>query len=146
MLYAGLDGGTTSMKPFALMLQDSTHVERIDQVVSFVGWDESGSFGLLADHERMMTVLSWGLARFRTIDDLWHYIALPGGLLYFADNVATISTRRFLQDDDRDRIIRALEQQLLLEEDSLQAMKQSLGRLEEEMFKRLWRMGRGELG
>lgn len=134
------------MKPFALMLQDSTHVERIDQVVSFVGWDESGSFGLLADHERMMTVLSWGLARFRTIDDLWHYIALPGGLLYFADNVATISTRRFLQDDDRDRIIRALEQQLLLEEDSLQAMKQSLGRLEEEMFKRLWRMGRGELG
>lgn len=134
------------MKPFTLMLQDSTHVERFDQVVSFVGWDESGSFGVLADHERMMTILTYGLSRFRTIDDLWHYVALPGGLLYFADNAATISTRRFFRDDDRDRIIRALEEQLLVEEDSLQTMKKSLSRLEEEMFKRLWRMGRGELG
>ena len=132
------------MKPFALIIQDATHVGRFDEVASFVGWDDSGSFGLLADHERFMTVLSWGLARFRTMDEVWHYLALPGGLLYFRDNSATISTRRFLLDEDCDRITRALEEQLSIEEDSLQSMKQSLTRLEEEMFKRLWRMERGE--
>jgi len=132
------------MKPFALVVQDATHIERFDQVASFVGYDDSGSFGLLANHGRFMTVLSWGLARFQTEDDAWHYLALPGGLLYFRENTATISTRRFLRDDDADRISRALEEQLAAEEDSLKAMKHSLSRLEEEMFKRLWRMGRGE--
>lgn len=132
------------MKLFTLVLQDATHIEQVDDVTSFVGWDESGSFGLLAGHERYMTVLSWGLARFQTMDEMWHYLALPGGLLYFRENTATISTRRFFRDDDVDRISRTLEDQLLVEEDSLRSMKHSLSRLEEEMFKRIWRMGQGE--
>ncbi len=37
--------------------------ERIDDVSSFVGEDDSGSFGLLARHDRFMTVLDFGLAR-----------------------------------------------------------------------------------
>ena len=89
-------------------------------------------------------MLSWGLARFRTCDGAWHYLALPGGLLYFTENTATISTRRFLHEDDADRMSRVLEGQLLLEEESLRTMKHSLSRLEEEMFKRLWRLGREE--
>lgn len=132
------------MKPFTLLLQDPTHLERVDDVTRLVGYDESGSFGLLAGHERFMTVLSWGLARFQTMDEMWHYLALPGGLLYFRQNTATISTRRFFRDDDADRITRTLEEQLLVEEDSLRSVKQSLARLEEEMFKRLWRMDQGE--
>jgi len=130
------------MSPFTLLVQDATHLERFDEVTSFVGWDESGSFGLLAGHERFMTVLSWGLARFQTRDERWHYLALPGGLLYFRQNTARISTRRFVRDDDLDRISRSLEEQLSVEEEGLRSMKQSLGRLEEEMFKRLWRIGR----
>lgn len=132
------------MKPFTLLIQDATHSDRVDDVTSFVGYDGSGSFGLLAGHERFMTVLSWGLARFQTMDEVWHYLALPGGLLYFRQNTATISTRRFFRDDDVDRISRTLEDQLLVEEAGLRSMKQSLNRLEEEMFKRLWQMGRGE--
>lgn len=130
------------MSPFTLLVQDATHLERFDEVTSFVGWDESGSFGLLAGHERFMTVLSWGLARFQTRDERWHYLALPGGLLYFRQNTARISTRRFVRDDDLDRISRSLEEQLSVEEEGLRSVKQSLGRLEEEMFKRLWRIGR----
>jgi F-type H+-transporting ATPase subunit epsilon len=37
------------MKSFVLHLQDATHYERIDQVTSFVGQDDSGLFGILAD-------------------------------------------------------------------------------------------------
>lgn len=132
------------MNTFVMVAQDAVHVERFEHVTKFIGWDESGSFGLLAGHAPFMTVLSWGLARFQTVDDGWHYLAMPSGLLTFQNNLATISTRRFLRDDDADRIARALEEQLSVEEDSLHAMKHSLSRLEEEMFKRLWRMGRGD--
>lgn len=132
------------MKPFTLLIQDATHVERFDDVGHFIGWDDSGAFGLLAGHERFMTILSWGLARFQTTDERWQFLALPGGLLYVRQNLVTISTRRFFRDDDVDRISRRLEDELSVEEEGLRAIKESLSRLEEEMFKRFWQMGRGE--
>jgi F-type H+-transporting ATPase subunit epsilon len=132
------------MKSFVLHLQDATHYERIEQVVSFVGQDDSGLFGILADHERMMTVLSFGLARYRTTDDRWHFLAVPRGLLYCVGNNLYLSARRYIRDDEYVRISQALEEQLVAEETELRSIKESVHRLEEEMFKRLWRMGRGE--
>ncbi len=63
---------------------------------SFIGEDASGSFGLQAGHARFMTILEFGLARFRTAEADWQYLALPGALLYFAqgtpvDRYATVS-------------------------------------------------------
>jgi F-type H+-transporting ATPase subunit epsilon len=130
------------VKSFTLRLQDATHAEEITGVTSFVGEDASGSFGILASHARMMTSLVIGLARFRIGNQAWQYLALPGAVLYFHDNVLTLSTRRYLLDDDYMRISRVLEQQLLAEEEKLHAMKESLHHMEEEILKRLWRMGR----
>lgn len=132
------------MKSFVLHLQDATHYERIDDVASFVGQDDSGLFGILADHARMMTVLAFGLARYRTRDDRWHFLAVPRGLLYWADNNLYLSARWYIRDDEYARISLALEEQLVAEETALRHVKESVHRLEEEMFKRLWRMGRGE--
>lgn len=130
------------MKTFTLRLQDATHSEEITGVTSFVGEDASGSFGILAGHARMMTSLIIGLARFRIGEDTWKYLAVPGAVLYFHGNELTLSTRRFLLDDDYMRISQALRQQLLAEEDTLHAMKQSLRQMEEEALKRLWELGR----
>jgi len=135
------------MKPsFTLRLQDATRTEEITGVTSFVGEDASGSFGILAGHARMLTVLITGLARFRVGPDNWQYLAVPGALLYFRDNVLTLSTRRYLLDADYTRISQALQQQLLAEEEQLHSMTTSLHRLEEEMLKRLWGMGRRNTG
>ena len=144
MLYAGVDEKRGAVKPFVLHLQDSTQYERIDQLVSFVGQDDSGLFGILADHARMMTVLSFGLARYRTADDRWHYLAVPRALLYCVDNNLYLCTRRYIRDDEYTRISQALEEQLVAEEAELRSIKESVHRLEEEMFRRLWRMGRTE--
>jgi len=132
------------MKSFVLHLQDTTHYERIDQVLSFVGQDDSGLFGILADHARMMTVLAFGLARYRTADDCWHFLAVPRALLYCVDNNLYLSARRYIRDEDYGRISQALEEQLIAEETELRSIKESVHRLEEEMFKRLWRLGREE--
>ena len=131
---------------FTLRLQDATRKEEIAEVTSFVGEDDSGSFGILAGHSRMLTTLIIGLARFRAGDGAWQYLAVPGAVLYFQDNVLTLSTRRYLLDADYMRISQALQQQLLTEEEQFHAMKTSLHRMEEEMLKRLWEMGRRDAG
>lgn len=144
MLHAGRDEPGGGVTTFTLHLQDATHFEHLDDVTSFVGCDRSGSFGILPGHERFMTTLVVGLARFRTTDETWHYLALPGGLAYFVNNELFVSTRRYLRDTDYLRIARALEETIRREESALLDMKDSLRRLEEEMFKRLWQLGRKE--
>ena len=69
---------------------------------------------------------------------------MPGAVLRFDDDVLTLSTRRCLVDDDYTRISTALAEQLLAEEERLQTMKESLRRMEDEVLKRLWEMGRRE--
>jgi F-type H+-transporting ATPase subunit epsilon len=135
------------MKTFRLTLCDATRRENFEEVISFVGEDASGSFGILAGHARLMTALLFGLARFRRADGHWHYLAFPGALLYFVNNELSISTRRYLLDDDYERISAALQEQLLAEEEGLRIMKESLHRMEEELLRRMWEMHRaGDAG
>lgn len=130
------------MKSFVLHLQSGTQYERIEDAVSFVAADESGSFGIQAGHCRMMTALATGLARFRTADGNWWYVALPGGLLYFVDNQLYVNTRHYLHDRDYTRIGTAWRDELRAEEEKLRTVTESLDRLEDEMLKRLWNLQR----
>ena len=130
------------MNTFPMHLESTTQYERVEKVTSFIGEDDSGSFGVLPGHARMMTLLRFGLARFRVLGEDWEYLALPGALAYFLDGELHLSTRHYLRGKDFDGISAALQQELLVEEDNLQVIKQSLHRLEEEMFKRLWKLRR----
>jgi F-type H+-transporting ATPase subunit epsilon len=131
------------MTPFTLHLQDISQYRRVDDAVSFIGADETGQFGVLARHGRMMTALAWGLARYRTADGRWHYLILPGGLLYCVGGEVYLVTRRFFQDDSMERILGQFEAQLRAEEESLRALKEHIQKLEQEMLKRFWRMETG---
>lgn len=125
------------MRTFTLQLNGARQSARIGAVESFVGEDASGSFGLRAGHERFMTSLVFGLARYRPADGLWHYLALPGALLYFAGDELVINTRRYIEDTDYHRISRALTEQLLKEEEMLAGLKKHLRQLEEAMLRQL---------
>jgi len=89
----------------------------------------------------MIASLIFGLARFRIGENAWQYLALPGAVLYFHDDLLTLSTRHYLRDNDYMRVSEALQKQLLVEEEKLHTMKKSLRRMEEEVFKRLWEIG-----
>ncbi len=141
MLYARINAGG-GVKTFTLHLQSATQYSRVDELTCFVGADISGSFGILAGHARMMTALNYGLARYRLQNGDWCYLAFPGGILYCLDNQLCISTRRYLSDTDYQRISAGLLEQLLVEETQLKRIKDSLRQLEQEMFRRLWQMGR----
>lgn len=128
------------MSGFVLDLRSATQFEEIPEVDSFVGEDDSGSFGLLAGHERFVTTLVFGLARFRRGPD-WEYLAVPGGVLHFDANRLVLSTRHYLRDRDYRHISQALAVELTAEETRLQEMKETLERLEREMLQRLWHLG-----
>jgi F-type H+-transporting ATPase subunit epsilon len=84
-----------------------------------------------------MTILVFGLARFRLGTEDWQYLALPGAVVYFNKNELTISTRHFLIDTDLERISTLLEQQLITEEENLRSTRESLHRMEQAMLKRM---------
>ncbi|MBI5861739.1 MAG: F0F1 ATP synthase subunit epsilon [Rhodocyclales bacterium] len=134
------------MNTFVMHLQSGTQYERIDDAVSFVAADDSGSFGILAGHARLMTCLVTGLARFRTAAGAWRFLALPGAVLYFVDNELYVNTRRYLHDADYKRVSAAWRDELQVEEAKLRAVTESLNRLEDEMLKRLWTLQRETRG
>jgi F-type H+-transporting ATPase subunit epsilon len=127
---------------FVLSLQDALTHTRVDGVACFVGVDPSGAFGLLPGHARFMTSLVFGLAHFSLTDGTREYLAVPGALLYFVDNTLYLSTRRYFRDPDYARISDLLRNRLAAEERELAATHESLQRLEQEMLRRLWRLGR----
>ena len=133
MLYARRD----AMSVFELNLFASDQAQRLEGVTTFVGEDASGSFGIQAHHARFMTTLIFGLARFKQADDVWHYVAVPSAVLYFNDNVLTITTQHFLLDSNLERISNLLQQQWANQEDEVRAMRESLKRMEQAMLKRL---------
>lgn len=134
------------MNTFVMHLQSGTQYERIDDTVSFVAADESGSFGIQAGHARLMACLSSGLARYRTAGGVWQFLVLPGAALYFFENELYVNTRRYLHDPDYKRVSAAWREELLVDEEKLRVITESLNRLEDEMLKRLWTLQREERG
>jgi len=133
------------MRSFTLHLMDATHGEDIEGVTSFVGADGSGSFGLMAGHERSIAVLEPGLCRFRQGGDNWRYLASPGAVLRFADNQLTFSSRLYILGDDAAEISGQLQQQLQAESEMHQAIEH-LRSMEQDMLKRLWQLQRRQSG
>ena len=130
------------MNTFRLHLMSMTRSESVPEVVRFTGRDASGSFGILANAARRITVLVFGLAHFQDAAGKIEYLALPGGLLYFLNNEVRIATTNFLRSGDLDEISAALERQLREEEAELRDIKLSLHRLDEEIMKRMYQLKR----
>jgi F-type H+-transporting ATPase subunit epsilon len=129
------------MKGFDMEVCGAGRTLQVPGVISFIGEDASGGFGLQAGHGRFMTLLEFGLARYRTAGAHWQYLALPGALLEFAGNRLWIGTRRFIVDSDYSRISRLLQDQLRAEERAMAETKTSLRRMEEALLRRLWQLG-----
>jgi F-type H+-transporting ATPase subunit epsilon len=138
---AGAVSDDSAARSFTLRLLDGRNVRDIGDVHSFVGEDDTGSFGLLPGHARFMTCLTFGLARFRNGQGLWHYLAMPGAVLYFSEGMLNLCTRRYYLETDYGRIVELMETRLLAEEQAMSGIKRSLAQLEREMLRRLWRLG-----
>jgi len=129
---------------FLLHLQSATRYQRVDAVTRFVGQDATGSFGILPGRASFMTILGFGLARFRVADGPWKFIACPGAVLSFENDQLCLNTRRYLVDDDYERISALLTGQLAQEEHALRAVKENIQKLEQELLRRLRQLDRSQ--
>lgn len=125
-----------------LCLQSAVRSEDIAGVTSFVGTDASGSFGILPGRARFMTILDYGLSRYRGADGRWCHLACPGAVLYLAGDRLTVNTRRYLLDHDYDRISGMLSGQLAREEEELRSLRQNVQSLEQALLRRLRQLDR----
>jgi len=125
------------MKTFGLTLIDTAEVTRFEGVSQFIAADEGGSFGILAGHAHTVALLRYGLARF--IDDcgIWRYLAMPGGVLRFADNQLTITTVRYFLGDDREAICADLETAMQQTDSEVHRARAALSEIEHSLVKRL---------
>lgn len=131
------------MKTFRLHLMSPAKSEWISDLIRFTGHDDAGSFGIMANAARRITVLAFGLAHFETSDGRLEYLAMPGGVLYFVNNKLLIATTHYIRATGLDEVSEALDQQLRKEEESLRDVRKSLQHLDEQMLKRLYELQRG---
>jgi F-type H+-transporting ATPase subunit epsilon len=124
------------VRTFAVELSSEQRTERIEGVVSFVGRDDSGSFGILSGREPFATILSWGLCSLQVQAER-RYVALPRGVLYFAEDVLRICAHRFVLDDDPERIVERLAQEMRQEEATSRDLHALLRDLDRELLRRL---------
>jgi F-type H+-transporting ATPase subunit epsilon len=132
------------MRTFPLTLLDGRGVQRFDTLVAFMAADASGSFGVLAGHAAMVAVLRFGLARF--VDDArtTRYLALPGGVLRFADNRLTLVTVRYFLGEDRSTIVEQLATAMARRDSDIRAARATLNEIEHSLLRGLIRLTHGE--
>ena len=130
------------MSDFVLHLHDLHRNQRIEGVRSFVGRDSSGSFGVQAGHEYLVTCLQAGLARYRDANEQWHYIAQPGAVLVFDGQALHLATSEYLCSDDREAVIARLEMQWAEQARQSGLALRTRQQLEQNLARRLWEMNR----
>lgn len=132
------------MSGFVLQLLDSRGGDRFDDVMQFIGADESGSFGILAGHCHVAAVLRYGLARFVDRNGVWQYLAMPGGVLRFANNQLTLTSLHYFLGSDRRLICEQLAQEMARTDSEIQSVRATLSEIERSLVRRLMELsGRG---
>jgi F-type H+-transporting ATPase subunit epsilon len=109
--------------------------------VSFVGRDSAGSFGILPKAFRRITVLSCGLAQFRTDDHGLEYLALSDGVLSFKNNELFLAVKKYYRSQDFGEISRLLEEQLKAENTQITEIRRSVTRLDQEIISKMQQIG-----
>jgi F-type H+-transporting ATPase subunit epsilon len=130
------------MKGFVLEFCSEERDQRIEGVVSFVGADASGSFGILPGREPLVTALRWGLCSFRVEGETaLRFAALPGAILRFDRSGLLICCRRYVTSGDPAAIVKELDEEMRRERQETRDVHDLLRSIDRELLARLVRSG-----
>lgn len=129
------------MKTFHLAVTSASQQYEAEHVIHFVGSDASGSFGLLADAEAVLTVLPFGMVRFQTPDQHWHYLAVPEAVLHFSANRLTLTTSNFIIGDSRQHMVRLLEESERGKQSAVSGARLTIKQLDQALMHRFLQTG-----
>ncbi len=132
------------MNSFLLSIIDIEQQLQQDDITSFVASDDSGSFGILANHAPMVTCLRPGIARYRRQQGAWLYIAQAGAVLTFRSNHLHIATPQFLHSEDHSQLVAQMDAAWHAAAQELQQDRQHVVALEQSLARKLWQLSRGK--
>jgi F-type H+-transporting ATPase subunit epsilon len=132
------------MRTFSVNIYSSNLTEQFNDITAFYGKGDDGYFGILAGGERRIYTLSYGLSRIKHENGDTEYLALPGGLIYFKDNIMSVTTRSIMRSSDLNEITSALEKKMKLEEENIGEIKKNLHEVDQEILRRLSRLDMGD--
>jgi F-type H+-transporting ATPase subunit epsilon len=125
------------MPGFSIILCTPTQRELIPDVHSFRGRDAAGSFGILPNAYRRLTVIKSGLAQFKRTDQIVEYLALPDGVLDFKDKQLFLAVTKFYRSSSLEEISQLLEKNIQAESEQIQEIRRTLSRLDQGILKKL---------
>lgn len=129
------------MKTFHLSVASAAQQYEAERVIHFVGSDASGSFGLLANAESLLTVLPFGMVRFQTEDQHWHYLAVPEAVLHFSANRLTLTTSNFIVSDNRQHMVQLLEESERAKHSVVSSARLTVRQLDQALMRRFLQAG-----
>lgn len=132
------------MNTFRVQVQGIEEHWSADNIVSLVGSDASGRFGIQAGHEFFITCLQPGLIRLCDDNGHWFYLAQPGAVLVFEHGQLNIACTEFMRGADADQLLNQLEKNWLQQDEDLHAAKSSITQVEQTLARKLWQMNRQE--
>ena len=143
MLHARVDA---DMNCFSMKLLDSRGVELFQGITRFIGADANGGFGILAGHVHTVVVLRYGLARFCDQTGIWRYLALPGGVLRFANNQLSVTTVLYFLGADRQLLCEQLADEMARTDSEVHFARATLSEIERSLLRRLADFSAHQLG
>ncbi|HXE31101.1 MAG TPA: hypothetical protein VN515_04805 [Terriglobales bacterium] len=132
------------MKTFRLQLHGATEEQTHEGLQSVVAHDASGSFAVLAGHERLLTRLTSGIVRLQYADGSRAYAAVMGGLLYFAENQMHIVTRELHLAASDEVLEESLEAEWQAQEAELTELRAQIRRLDRAILTAMAGLGRAK--
>lgn len=128
------------MNSFTIYLQSITKEEQIHNVMSFVSEDDSGKYGVMANHCRMLTNIKIGMSKITYTNFTTEYLALASGIIYFTNNKLYINTKNYTRSDDYYKLVEILNTQLKSEDQAIKNINETIERVDEMVLKRLWEL------
>lgn len=112
-------------------------------LVSFVGRDATGSFGIRPKRFSFTTILEYGITKMKNSKGDQIYYAIAGGALEFRKEKLTIVTSYAVKSAEIEGLADELEAYITAERTRSDKIKLSIKKLDEEILKRLHKMGIG---
>ena len=124
---------------FNITILTPTQKIKIKDVSFFRGEDESGTFGILANHIEFITVLTQSIAIVKK-KEIEEFYAFNKGILRFANNSLTISTREFAKSKNLKELKEIITNRFKKIEESEKVFRQNISKLEKEFMKKMIEM------
>ena len=128
------------MNFFKLSLLDNRGAEFFENVIEFIGSESEGSFGIRAGHIHTVIILRYGLARFKTKDNIWHYFAVPGGVFHFTSNQLIITAVRYFLGENRQVICQQLTDEMARQDSEVHSARAMLTEIEHTLVLRMTKL------